>query len=128
MWPVPHGWRSETFSFPLDFAPAIARRGSEELRFPPGFTDAAAPGFWSYAFVWRLDDDRPLDATSVAADLQVYFDGLAHAVDADSHKLPAQVTPSTATLVDDASGITGVLSIWDAFTTGAQVTLHVRVA
>lgn len=124
-WPVPTGWKSEAFAFPLDFAPSIAHRGREELRFPPGFMDAKSPSFWSYAFVWQLDDDRPLDATSLSADLVAYFDGLAADVDRETHKLPAARSPAVSLLTPE---LRGDITIWDAFTTGAQVTLHARIA
>jgi hypothetical protein len=123
-WPVPPGWRAEHFALPTDFAPTLPRRGFEELRFAPGFSDAGAPGFWSYAFVWWLDDDRPFDAATLSADLVTYFDGLAAAVDRDSHKLPATREPAHATLAPDLSGD---LRVWDAFTSGAQITLHARI-
>jgi len=137
VWPVPQGWRSETFTFPIEFAPAIQHRGSEELRFPKGFADASSPEFWSYAFVWWLDDDRAVDAATLGVDLPPYYDGLAKAVDAESHKLPAGAlaTPTVATLHDEgaqhdegAHRVIGDIAIWDAFTTGARVTLHVKVS
>ena len=37
VWAVPVGWKAETIPFPLGFAPGLAYRGVEELRFPPGF-------------------------------------------------------------------------------------------
>src|SRR5579862_5939722 len=88
-WPVPDGWRSESFTFPIDFAPSIPHRGHEDLRFPPGFLDAKSPEFFSYVFVWWLDDDRPIDSGTLSSDLDDYFDGLASAVDKETHKLPA---------------------------------------
>lgn len=80
-WATPAGFRSETIPFPLDFAPAVAHRGTEELRFAPGFFDPAAPGYWSYAFVWRTEDAAALDAAGVGAELTAYFRGLIDAVD-----------------------------------------------
>ncbi len=80
-WRVPPGWRAETFPFPIEFAPTIAHRGIEELRFAPGMFDPKAPGYFSYAFVWRTDDAAALDAAAVAAELTAYFRGLATAVD-----------------------------------------------
>jgi hypothetical protein len=75
-WPVPAGWKSETIPFPLDFAPKLAHRGVEELRFAPGMFDPTAPGYWSYAFVWWLED-RPLqDGAALGAELTEYFRGL----------------------------------------------------
>ena len=67
--------------FPLDFAPALAHTGAEELRFAPGFFDPAAAGYWSYAFVWRTHDAAAMDAAAVGAELTAYFRGLIAAVD-----------------------------------------------
>ncbi|MBX3159473.1 MAG: hypothetical protein KF773_26110 [Deltaproteobacteria bacterium] len=82
-WPVPQAWKSETIPFPLGFAPKLAHRGTEELRFAPGFFDPAAPGYWSYAFVWRTEDAAALDAAALGAELTEYFRGLIDAVDKD---------------------------------------------
>lgn len=89
-WTVPPGWRTEVIPFPLDFAPALAHRGVEELRFPPGFMDPASPARWSYVFAWRLDDAAALTPDALAGELTVYFDGLVHAVDAKA-KEPTKV-------------------------------------
>ncbi|MBA3459003.1 MAG: hypothetical protein H0T46_03510, partial [Deltaproteobacteria bacterium] len=75
-WPVPAGWKHELIPFPLEFAPTLAHRGVEELRFPPGFLDEASPNRWSYAFVWRLEDPAVLDAPKLAAELAAYLRGL----------------------------------------------------
>ena len=90
---MPPGWKHESIPFPLEFAPALAHTGTEELRFPPGFLKPGAPDAWSYAFVWRLDDRAELDATALASELAVYFRGLLAAVDGDKHRLdPAEIT------------------------------------
>jgi hypothetical protein len=88
-WTVPTGWKSETIPFPLDFAPAITHKGVEELRFPPGMFDPAAPGYWSYAFVWRTEDTALIAAPVLAAELTTYFRGLLGAVDEKQKKLPS---------------------------------------
>src|SRR5262249_28234056 len=80
-WSTPAGFRGETIPFPLDFAPGVAPTGVEELRFAPGFLDPAAPGYWSYAFVWRPADPAALDAAALGAELTAYFRGLIDAVD-----------------------------------------------
>ena len=96
-WTVPPGWRTEVIPFPLDFAPTLAHRGVEELRFPPGFMDPASPARWSYVFAWRLDDAAALTPDALAGELTAYFDGLVHAVDANA-KEPTKVavTPDFA--------------------------------
>lgn len=128
-WPVPAGWRAEVIPFPLDFAPALAHRGVEVIRFAPGFFDPAAPGYWSYAFAWRLDDVAALDATALAGELTAYFRGLVAAVD-DKHRVAddarAQIV-AHAEPVPAAAGAaaTFVLTahVVDAFTTARPVEL-----
>ncbi len=80
-WPVHEGWRSELLSFPLEFAPTLPYRGVEEIRFAPGFFDPEAPGYWSYAFAWRLEAYPAFEPTAIGAQLTTYFRGLVAAVD-----------------------------------------------
>jgi hypothetical protein len=120
-WPVPAGWRSEIIPFPLEFAPALAHRGKEEIRFPPGFFDPAAGDDWSYAFVWRLDDPARLDAAALGAELTAYFRGLVAAVDTD-HKI---ATPELIVARADGAGPRFPLTahVFDAFKTAAPIDL-----
>src|SRR5262245_24762641 len=85
-WATPEGWRAEQIPFPLEFAPSLPHQGVEEIRFAPGFFDPAAPGYWSYTFVWRLDAAAPFDAGVVGSELTTYFRGLIAAVD-DKHEI-----------------------------------------
>ena len=114
-WATPAGFRGETIPFPLDFAPRVAHRGSEELRFAPGFFDPAAPGYWSYTFVWRTDDAAALDAAGIGAELTAYFRGLIDAVDEAK-----QITDRGAiavTAVAAGSRVTLTAHVFDAFKT-----------
>ncbi|MDB4961931.1 MAG: hypothetical protein JWP01_1930 [Myxococcales bacterium] len=102
-WPVPDGWKHELIAFPLGFAPSLAHDGVEEIRFAPGFFQPAAPGYWSYAFVWRLDNVPAFDASTVAAELTTYFRGLVDAVDetdeiADRESIVVRAKPEQAHL------------------------------
>jgi hypothetical protein len=114
-WPVPEGFRGETIPFPLEFAPGIAHKGVEELRFAPGFFDPAAPGYWSYAFVWRTEDPAAPDPGVIAGELTAYFRGLIDAVDqareiADRDAIAVHATPAGARL-------TLAAHVFDAFKT-----------
>jgi len=96
-WRLPAGWKDEVIPFPLEFAPQLAHRGVEELRFAPGFLDDKAAARWSYAFAWRLEDPAVLDAPALEAELTAYFRGILGAVDGDKHRLePAQITVKVA--------------------------------
>lgn len=120
-WRVPAGWKHETIPFPLDFAPGLAHRGLEELRFPPGFLDESAPNRWSYAFVWRLDDAATLDATQLGEELAVYFRGLLAAVDGDKHRLDPAMITTTAKADGDHFALTA--HVIDTFRSAGPVDL-----
>jgi len=121
-WRTPATWRNESFKFPLEFAPTIGHRGLEELRFPPGFADPKAPGYWSYAFVWRTDDGAALDAAALGGELTVYFRGLIAAVDEKK-----QVTDRDAIVAKATAGNAGrfelAIHVIDIFKTFQPVDL-----
>jgi hypothetical protein len=72
---VPVNWTVEHFPIPIEFAPEIPYKGKEDIRFTPGW---GAPGdqHWSYAFVWWLEGDPQIDATTLQRDLKMYYAGL----------------------------------------------------
>ena len=120
-WDLPAQYRSEVIPFPLEFAPGLAHTGVEELRFAPGFFDPAAPGYWSYAFVWRTDDAAALDATALANELTTYFHGLAAAVD-EKHEI-ANLDTIAATAKPDGARFALHAHMIDAFKTKQPVEL-----
>lgn len=123
-WGVPEGFRSEQIPFPLEFAPTLDHRGVEELRFAPGFFDPAAPGYWSYAFVWRVEDAAALDAAALARELEVYFQGLLTAVDAAAVRASPDPIAVTAAPAGDRFAITA--RVVDSFKTKQPLTLTGR--
>ncbi len=124
-WPIPAGWKHETIPFPLGFAPGIAHRGVEELRFAPGMFDPAAAGYWSYVFVWRTEDAATLAAPILAAELTAYFRGLLAAVD-EKDKRIANLDDIVVTATGSGEGetkLTLAVHVIDAFKTGQPVDL-----
>src|SRR5262245_59450742 len=98
-WPTPPGWRHETLTFPLDFAPTIPLRGEERIRFMPRFFEPAAPTYFSYVFVWIVDGppDASLGADALGAELTTYFRGLCDAVGGKKYAFdPARFTVTLA--------------------------------
>lgn len=130
-WPRPTGWRTETIPFPLDFAPDIQHRGIVEVRFSPGFKDPAAEGFWSYAFVWWLEDDVPLTRELLADELTRYYFGLSKAVAGDKYVIRADAfkadfTDEIAT-APYSSAYRGTIESFEPFKTGKPIRLIVRI-
>jgi hypothetical protein len=126
-WRVPPGWKTEVIPFPLEFAPSVAHTGVEELRFPPGMFQPDDPGYWSYAFTWRLTDPARLDAAALSTELTAYFAGLVAAVDTKGAITARQTIRVDAAATGEASWQL-IAQTFDAFTTGAAITLvgHAR--
>ena len=129
-WPIPAGWKHETFALPPDFAPEFPYRGTEDLRFMPGFSSPSAPDYWSYVFVWWLDQPPPFDATNLATALTTYFRGLSTAVggskfqlDPDRYRTVLASSPSGG-----PARLTGQVFTHDPFVTGLPITLNVEAA
>jgi hypothetical protein len=127
-WPVPTGWKHETFALPPEFAPAFPYHGTEELRFMPGFNSPTAPDFWSYDFVWWLDQPPPFDAASVAATFTTYFQGLTTAVGGSKYHFDPARYHAVLTSVPDSEPprLIGQVFTYDPFVTGLPITLNVE--
>jgi hypothetical protein len=124
VWEVPAGWRTETIPFPLAFAPSLKHRGLEELRFSPGMMKPSEADFWSYAFVWWLEDEQAPSAAALEKELVVYFRGLSEVVGKDKYKFdPARFK---AHFRQSNGFIVGQIDSYDAFTTGKPITLNFR--
>jgi len=119
---VPPGWRSEVIKFPLDFAPSIAHRGFEDLRFPPGFFDPASGDYWSYTFLWRTEDLAQLDAAALGAELTAYFRGLVAAVD-QKNRITARDEIVARATADGPARFQLSAHVFDAFKTAAPLDL-----
>ncbi len=74
--PVPDKWSTETFSFPIEFAPQISYSGEEYLRFSPFWGDTKSDELWSYCFLWWITADSRISQKSLENDLQSYYSGL----------------------------------------------------
>jgi hypothetical protein len=74
--PMPPGWEVETISIPIDFARSIDYKGQEDIRFMPGWAVAASNEYWSYCFLWSLQNKPAVKANDIAVNLKAYFTGL----------------------------------------------------
>src|SRR5262245_1801685 len=77
---IPAGWRREHLEFPLDFAPELEFRGSEDLAFAPGMFTADSDSYFSYALALRLEGDVEVNEALLARFLETYYRGLCRAV------------------------------------------------
>ena len=129
--PAPNNWRKEMLTFPLEFAPGLKYDGVEQVRFAPQWKDFADERGFSYVFMWDVNN-APIGVPNLERDLRAYFDGLMNRV-AESSKLMTRGGPTKASLHGAApvSGWTqayaGVLSTWNAFSSGEALVLEIEI-
>lgn len=132
--PTPEGWRTETLTFPLEFAPGLPYTGLEELRFSPGMFKPGSEDFWSYAFVCWLEGEVPFTSERLNADLKAYLEGLSRAVEEKNEKFNPKAATVTARLTelkttqDGPRRFEGKVNAYDPFKTHKPVTLNLRVS
>lgn len=128
--PVPEGWRTETIPFPLGFALELEYEGLEELRFAPGMFEEGKEDFWTYAFVWWIPEDSPVDPESLASGLEIYFSGLAGVV-AETRGFDTDGASYEVTLMaadtETAYDYEGSAKILEPFVTGKMISLNIRI-
>src|SRR5262245_34059438 len=134
--PQPKGWGKESIALPPAFAPKMAWKGEEELRFAPSWMKADSDEFFSYALFFWLPADQKVDRETVEKELLAYYRGLAAAV-LKSKKQEVDVSCFALTLKESpaekrATGETvaayaGELKWTEPFTTGKIQTLRLDV-
>lgn len=123
--PTPSGWKTESFEFPLGFAPDIKYTGVEDIRFSQGWSDQKSDNFFSYLFIWYVNEYPALTEQKLQDYMKLYFDGLAKTV-AESNNIPAKdVSPTMALFVKDKNKFRGKINFFDSFFSKQQLILNV---
>jgi hypothetical protein len=73
---IPKNWETERFSLPADFAPGMSFKGVEDLRFTPGWGDNTREDYWSYAYLWWLDEGQEINTETLEKNLTALYTGL----------------------------------------------------
>jgi len=135
---TPEGWKKERIALPPPFAPDMKLKGLEEIRFAPGMFQPQSDSFFSYVFVFQLENKPELTQEVMDSELLAYYRGLAIAVlksrdvSADTNTLTLKLTE--ARTIDEApkppptpKQYTGDLKWVEPFVTGQSQTLHLEV-
>ncbi|WP_298515049.1 hypothetical protein [uncultured Kordia sp.] len=123
--PPDDSWRQEVIPMPLGFAPQIPVNGIEEVLFAKGWSTKGDDTFWTYAFLWNVNQIETLTINQLELYMQYYFDGLMTAVNKDKDK----VVPKTEALFlkKEAGYFVGKIQLYDAFHTKDIITLNCTV-
>jgi hypothetical protein len=125
--PLPKGWSEEVFPIPINFAPAINYKGHEEIRFAPGWGDSTKTDYWSYAFLWCLDDNPNISDSVVESNLRYYYDGLIRSNSQQFHLTNAMMFPTVTSFTkvaaenDDLQTFKGTVKMLDYMRQQPQV-------
>lgn len=130
--PIPKGWTVERFPVPPSFANAIPYKGVEDIRFTPGWGKIESNEYWSYAFLWFLDDISEFDSKTLENNLTAYYTGLFNIntskSNIDTTKLiPVQVTiNSKKAEKEDDKTFEGIVKMND-YMTKKPITLNLII-
>lgn len=126
-------WGIERFVIPPDFAPKIAYKGIEDLRFTKGWGDSTSSEYWSYAFLWFIDGKPKVNETLINQHLQWYYDGLIKR-NIEPRKIPADkvkptivsVAKNTIASEGDIATYSGTISMLDYMSQKPMI-LNIRI-
>lgn len=129
---APAGWRKESFTFPLPYAPSLPYDGTEEVRFSPQWAHFDAADGFTYAVLWDIKPTL-MDGLALERALSVYFDGLMNNV-AIGRKLDAMVPQTQVALHPLASpegwsgAYAGAIHTWNGFAKAEPLVLNAEIA
>jgi len=105
---APEGWGVERFLIPIEFAPSIPYKGVEDIRFTPGWGNAKSEEYWSYAFLWYLNEMPATNETTIQTNLNAYYTGLIGR-NIEKRKIPSEKLFPVKTSVKEVKSESGDL-------------------
>ena len=111
-------WNQEVFHFPIPFAPEIKFDGFEDARFPEFWAYKDNIDFWSYVFVWRINNPVELTEIVLERNIEMYFNGLMNYQNSVALFLKKETSSEVTKYV-------GKLKTYDALVTKTSMALNV---
>ncbi|MFD2562736.1 hypothetical protein [Aquimarina rubra] len=121
-------WRSEVLEFPLIFAGDLDYKGEEHIRFAPGWGETNSEDYFSYVFLWMLEEDPKLNEATLENIMNIYFDGLMNtgAITNFSFFKDIPETESSMQKIDD-NRYKGSIKFYDEFFAKDMITLNADI-
>lgn len=125
----PDTWQSEIIPFPISFAPEIDLKGFEDLRFAPGWADSTSQEFWTYTFVWYVEEKSAMTEAILTEYFNYYYDGLMgvnRINKADTANL-VKLDKTLCLFIKTDEGFSGKMRVFDNFFTKDYLILNIKV-
>ena len=120
-------WKYEKLTLPLDFAPNITYQGYEELKFAPGMFDPKAKDYFSYVFLFKLENTNLLNRGQLKTLLENYYKGLFIAISADK-KTAAKVQDVKVTQIQGyKTNYHSSLNFYDCFNQCQKLAIEIEL-
>ena len=138
-WETGPGWFGERIPLPPSFAPEMAWKGIEEIRFAPGMFKPDRPDFFSYALVFSLHPDANLSPAGLRKQILLYYQGLSSRVSAgkgrkvDVSKFSVELRPakdlsgSAPEQAENPAAYLATLKWVEPFATAKPQNLHLEI-
>lgn len=127
---APNTWRKEVLEFPLIFAQSLPYKGEEHIRFAEGWGDVDDEDYFSYVFIWVLEDDPNLTSSRVTSDMDTYFTGLMKTGLLTKLKFFKKL-PKTKVTIYKSQGLNsmfeGKIEVYDAFFKREKIVLNAKI-
>jgi hypothetical protein len=134
-------WKGERITLPPSFAPEMALKGIEEIRFAPGMFDVKSESFFTYAFVFSVSEDQKLTEEVIRKEILAYYRGLSKAVlkgkgvEVDATKFAFEMqkakavteAPESIAKPETGAQYSGRLDWVEPFATAKAQTLHFEI-
>ncbi len=121
-------WRSEVLEFPLLFAGDLEYEGEEHIRFAPGWGEKNSEDYFSYVFLWILQNDPNLNASALENAMNSYFDGLMNTGAITNFNFLKKI-PKTKSLLEQTHNNTfkGSIEVYDEFFSNKVIILNAKI-
>ncbi len=121
-------WRSEVLEFPLIFAGDIEYKGEEHIRFAPCWGEKDSEDYFSYVFLWVIEEDPNLNSAELERILNVYFDGLMNTGAITNFSFFKKIPETKPSLRQtDKNTFEGSIELYDEFFKKELIVLNAKI-
>jgi len=121
-------WRSEVLEFPLIFANDLKYNGEEHIRFAPGWGKVEQEDYFSYVFLWIIEENPNLTSSKLESIFNTYFDGLMNTGAITNFNFFKDI-PKTKSNIQkvESNSFEGSITLYDEFFAKQIITLNAIV-